>query len=39
MNTVRVVTTKRHLKFGNSVSAEWMENDQLSTADVTQRDE
>ena len=38
-NTVSVVTNKRNLKFGNSVSAEWIEDDQLSITDVYQRDE
>lgn len=39
MNAVNIVTTKRHLKFGNSVTAEWMENDHLSTTDMSWGDE
>ena len=36
---VNTVTTERHLKFGSSITADWMENDQLSTTDVSQGDE
>ena len=37
-DTVNVVTTKKHLKFGNSVTAEWMANDQLSISDASEGD-
>jgi len=39
VDTTNVVTTKKCLKFGNSVTAEWMTNDHFSTSDATEGDE
>ena len=36
VDTVNVITTKKHLKFGNSITAEWMANDQLSISDISE---
>ena len=35
-DTVNIITTKKLLKFGNSVTAEWMVNDQLNIGDVSE---
>ena len=38
-DTINTVTSKKRLKFGNSVTAEWMANDQFDTCATTEGNE